>query len=501
MSDLDTNIDNWSIDDLLDLFGLTEDNQTTQSIEEVSGQLIESSNDSGNDTIAEFIKQARDKLMENLSKETEDPSFAEQATQQLLEWRNNQFITQSDSVQSNKTTSRNNKVQTFDDGTHFQMKREQLGVNQSYPLPIMQGTINPNLKNIVERTVLIDSQYRPNILPYAACDVNSPSYNTNLTVDLSDPLQNVISMELYSIQIPQSWANISSALGNNMVQTQDTSNTMISFTVPDGFYTIDTFFSSQDSEGNPSRTLSNNSNSIVLTYNTATNRVKVTSANTVVWYSDNTIDNSINSCYCVNTHFINNNLGWLLGFRNTDSSNNLVSNSSETADAVPNFSGPQYFLLSVDDYQQNRLNKSIISTVDRTSKLDMPDYTSADSFTPDATGNCVAATTAPRQLTQAQLYTINTIYSNRKQNKTRPYAPTTNNVLSVIPLPARTAITSVNTPLVLFGVNFLINAREYFGPVTIERLGIKLVDDKGNLVDLNGLDWSFVFRVKQLYQY
>jgi len=73
--------------------------------------------------------------------------------------------------------------------------------------------------------------------------------------------------------------------------------------------------------------------------------------------------------------------------------------------------------------------------------------------------------------------------------------------LSVIPLPARTAITSVNTPLVLFGVNFLINAREYFGPVTIERLGIKLVDDKGNLVDLNGLDWSFVFRVKQLYQY
>jgi len=73
MSDLDTNIDNWSIDDLLDLFGLTEDNQTTQSIEEVSGQLIESSNDSGNDTIAEFIKQARDKLMENLSKETEVP--------------------------------------------------------------------------------------------------------------------------------------------------------------------------------------------------------------------------------------------------------------------------------------------------------------------------------------------------------------------------------------------------------------------------------------------
>jgi len=41
----------------------------------------------------------------------------------------------------------------------------------------------------------------------------------------------------------------------------------------------------------------------------------------------------------------------------------------------------------------------------------------------------------------------------------------------------------------------------YFGPVNIERLAIQLLDDKGNLVDLDGADWSFTFIVKQLYQY
>lgn len=496
MSELDTNIDNWSIDDLLELLGLDKKELTTQILQNTADPLIESSYEAGNDSIAEFIKQSRDKLMDNLT--STDPSFAEQATQQLLEWRKNQYISQNDPIQNSKTTSRDNKVQTFEDGTHFTMKQEQLGVNQSYNVPVMQGTINPNLKNVVERTVIIDSQYRPSILPYSGCDVNSPSFNTNFSVNLSDPLQNVISMELYSIHIPQSWSNISTALGNNMVKIQE-----VTFTIPDGFYNIDTFFSSLPDEtySYPYRTLTSGSVTMTLMYNTDRNRVVVVSDDNVIWYS-NTLNHSANSCYCVNTNFINNNLGWLLGFRNTDDDGNLVSLSgTSTASAAPNFNGPQYFLLSIDDYQHNRLNKGIISTTDRTVKLDMPEYTSANTFTPDANGTCTAALTAPRQLTQAQLYTINTIYRNRKQSKTRPVAPTTNNVLAVIPLSSRSPILSINTPLIVFGINLIIHSREYFGPVTIEKLGIKLVDDKGNLVDLNGLDWSFVFRVKQMYQY
>jgi hypothetical protein len=465
--------------------------------------LIESAYESGNDAIAEFIKQVRDKLTDTITdRSSQESSFAEQATQQLLEWRNQQYIQPSDPIQASKITSRDNKVQTFEEGSHFQMKQEQLGINQSFNVPVMQGTINPNLKNVVERTVIIDSQYRPNVLPYSGCEINSPSFNTQFSVDLSVPLQNVLSMELYSIHIPQSWSNISSALGNNILYTKDTTAHVKAITVPDGFYTLNSFFSSPPNETYPYayRTLGSSTEKITLMYHVELNRVVLFSDKEVIWYS-NTVNNSAENCSCVNTNFINNNLGWLLGFRETDTEDNLVSSvaTSVTASAAPNFNGPQYFLLSIDDYQQNRLNKGIISTIDKTVKLDMPTYTSVDNFTPDINGECVAVPTAPRQLTQAQLYTINTIYRNRKKSKTRPAAATTNNVLAVIPLPSRT--TTPNAPLVLTGITLSVHAREYFGPVTIEKIGVKLVDDKGHLVDLNGLDWSFVFRVKQLYQY
>ena len=43
--------------------------------------------------------------------------------------------------------------------------------------------------------------------------------------------------------------------------------------------------------------------------------------------------------------------------------------------------------------------------------------------------------------------------------------------------------------------------REYFGPCNIGTLSVSLCDDKGNLLDLNGLDWSCTLMVTSLYSY
>ena len=44
--------------------------------------------------------------------------------------------------------------------------------------------------------------------------------------------------------------------------------------------------------------------------------------------------------------------------------------------------------------------------------------------------------------------------------------------------------------------------RRYFGPVTLDKFGIKLLDDNGNLVNLTwSQNWSFTLAVEQLYQY
>ena len=45
------------------------------------------------------------------------------------------------------------------------------------------------------------------------------------------------------------------------------------------------------------------------------------------------------------------------------------------------------------------------------------------------------------------------------------------------------------------------NKRIYFGPVNLVRMRISLIDDMGNLVNLNGADWNVTLISDILYQY
>ena len=172
---------------------------------------------------------------------------------------------------------------------------------------------------------------------------------------------------------------------------------------------------------------------------------------------------------------------------------------------------PQYFLLGVDDYQNNRVNSAVVGIGKLNTKLDLPDYTTDDNLS-CVNNSPVYIEKNPRKLTQAQLYTINTINENRKEEKKRQLAPTTNNILATIPIIKKSNITedasgniisrtsNINSILTYSGLDEFTK-REYFGPVNIERLQISLYDDQGNYVDMNGIDWSFTLKIKQLYQY
>jgi hypothetical protein len=52
-----------------------------------------------------------------------------------------------------------------------------------------------------------------------------------------------------------------------------------------------------------------------------------------------------------------------------------------------------------------------------------------------------------------------------------------------------------------FGGTIQDNKRIYFGPVNIDRMHIKLIDDKGYTVNLNGAEWSITLISENLYQY
>ena len=107
---------------------------------------------------------------------------------------------------------------------------------------------------------------------------------------------------------------------------------------------------------------------------------------------------------------------------------------------------------------------------------------------------------APRTLTQAQIYTINEIAKNR--NKTlsfRAKAPTNADTFALIPIKYGSLSTGqLYTELT---GQFQDNKRIYFGPVDIDRLRISLLDDRGNVVDLHGADWCVTLISDNLYQY
>jgi hypothetical protein len=248
-------------------------------------------------------------------------------------------------------------------------------------------------------------------------------------------------------------------------------------------------------------------------------------------------------CKSNTNHYFNNTLGWIMGYKlpyvNVDISGNSAS-------SILDLNGTKYLILVIDDYNQNHVNNSLVSIAQYSNTLKIPSY-----YSPDIPYTCVTPTpsqqaknlqdlvdgvvlqsvlndqtvnaqnglliagkyheeytstqivlpSAPRTLTNAQLYTINSINSNN--NNLTNYlakAPTSSDILAIIPVK-----TSVGVPtgslLVEFSGSLQDSSRTYFGPVNIERMAIKLLDDKGNVLNLNGNDWCVTLVCECLYQY
>ena len=68
-------------------------------------------------------------------------------------------------------------------------------------------------------------------------------------------------------------------------------------------------------------------------------------------------------------------------------------------------------------------------------------------------------------------------------------------------IPIKISGSNTGTLLVEFSGSLQDNIRTYFGPVNIDRMHVKLLDDKGNVLNLNGADWSITLISENLYQY
>ena len=96
-----------------------------------------------------------------------------------------------------------------------------------------QGTVNPLERRIITKILSIDSAFR-----------SSPGTTTsnNFVFQLQTPLHNVISMKLVALELPRLWYSISSQLSNNVFritlkQMTSLPDVSVIITLPDGNYT------------------------------------------------------------------------------------------------------------------------------------------------------------------------------------------------------------------------------------------------------------------------
>ena len=564
----DLNVDNYTIPELLAIIGL--DDPTETEILDTTNEMIDRFTNEGNTNMSSFFQNIQDKLIQYIDDIDKggDPDDLEYTpnTDQTDEWYENEALKQKDNpVQNDKITERKQKIDIYDNN-HLPMNREQLGVNNTFNVPVAQDKLNPNLENITSRFINIDSQFRQ----------ASNTSSTDYTLDLSDPLTNVLSLRMYSIQIPYTWYVIDYLYGNTffwIIIPYDGHDYEVLISLTPGNYTYTTFqieFADAITRANisfmgtpiaPLIYINPNNSKVTInldgwqyTYiDPVTSDTIMVPISGIAGNNAELFDASVNPYFVffdfsgeLNCSFkcspkastINGTLGWLMGFRLPIVP--IFTSPGNTPVAIIDLYGPKYFILVLDDFNQNHINNGLITITEISKKLEMPSYynTSLPYFcvpnSPNPLINAinninsteaialgissenvyslldkldtgygqrpVLLPSAPRTLTNAQLYTINEITKNREQNTVfRGKAPTNSDTFALIPI--KRGGMSTGDLYVEFGGSMQDNKRVYFGPVNIDRMRVKLVDDRGYTVDLHGAEWCFTMISENLYQY
>lgn len=263
---------------------------------------------------------------------------------------------------------------------------------------------------------------------------SNPSYNiSNYTVTLPDRINDVKSISVVNIELPVSYYNISSALGNNYFYVSSSSLepfTPYMVTLPDGQYDANSLKSAMN---------------IALTDLQGYDIQYDIDVNKSMFYlqpgNNFTIDFAVDKNGQFDKYNFKSKLGWLLGFRNTSYVINGTGDPIQPifSESIINLHPYTYFYLTIDEFSKGNQNS----------------FTSAV-FHSSINKNIIA-----KVILNQQIYPFGSVF------------------------PANTH----------FGF-LMSDTRTYNGKVDIQKLNIQLVDDTGRTVNLNGIDFSFGLQIE-----
>ena len=279
---------------------------------------------------------------------------------------------------------------------------------------IMKGVSKP----LKEKIVNIDTKYRT--------DYDYRSY-ASANMVFGEKLSEVRSMEIVSVDIPITFYNIfenndCQQTGNNYLRIKNGGTSKI-LTMTPNYYTDISFVAEINNQ------LQNLSLSTDISYSVVNNKSFFKSK--VSTYS---LATNVDMCGNVYDSNIQNNLGWVMGFR--DTSYNLTT-SGIASECILNLKTPRHLFLALNEFSQGNSN-SFVSPLEKTNQ----------------SKNIIAKICIPSNVKFGDTLCVN----------------------------------KANGLLVS-------EVRKYLEKVNIQRMNLQLLDDAGRVIQLNGADFSLCLKL------
>lgn len=435
------------------------------------------------------------------------------------------------------------KQRIIDENT-FTFAKNERTVQEHYTVPFRQGKTNPTYINTIEQILTIDSENR-RILPSTKCinivlndgktiKVLEDDYDSNVkfidtstdyTMWLNEPIKDVIEITLTDVNVPiYSYQKYSSDYGTNSfwisydTGEKDASNNVI-YTdaslcqIPNGNYTNDELINQLNglpTSHDISFSIINNKTVIV---NRDISDVKIE------WYKFQDVAECGKEVVS-NGAKINYNLGKLLGFTNYiiyvghDSPNQITSPTNL-------YNCADYVYVTIDDFNNNKPTPIVISTNDKRDRnfslsskfitstmnkdiISCSNYDQIVKGDPQKNNRRCSNTTLNyahvNVLTNAEKQSSQSNSIGRRSNDADRYSVANiNDYMAKIPF---TNNDLINRNDLVYTANSIQNTkRTYFGPITLRKLRVQLLNKYGLPVNLNGSDWDLTLKIKRIYQY
>jgi hypothetical protein len=327
----DLNIDNYTLKELEEFFGLNYNNYNEEDLLKQESKLkLNILNDKNvgsstkNNTLM-FLSEVRKKLINNIKTVN-----------------SNIYIFDKNLDKDNGL----HKSDIINSGSATIIKQSTTPYSSSFPSEFYQGSINPLVKRILRQNVNIDTRFRSNYYTTNA---------SNFNVDLPLKISQVVSLQLSALEIPNTFYVISQVFGNNFFVLEISGLTPLIVTIPDGNYD---YLALQEYINNYLQTvgtgdyqhirfLSDINTPLGTGYAAGSGRMVAGSTSGTIAFSINFVTDRYGNEDRQTPLPLK--LGWLMGFREGYYENALTY----VSEGIINLLGPRYIYLVVDDFNNN----------------------------------------------------------------------------------------------------------------------------------------------------